>query len=92
MNSPSKPHPSRFTPSHNSQALSKLHDELAEFNDYCSFLCDAMPCLFSEEAEVDQHTILGARRHCHALKMKAEHLKERVQKLQQVALAQEESQ
>ncbi len=60
-----------------SAELVEFYDEIVEFNDYCSFLCDAMSSLFGEykDSEPDIHTILGAKRHCSWLKSRAEELK-----------------
>ncbi len=57
--------------------LTAFYDDFEAFNDYCSFLCDAMSSLFSEykDSEPDTHTIMGAKRHLHALKCQAEALK-----------------
>jgi hypothetical protein len=66
--------PSKTTPNLN-RDLIQLYDDLCEFNDYCSFLCDAVPGLLGEDCDVEAHTIFGARRHFSALKLKAEALK-----------------
>lgn len=57
--------------------LRTFYDDFEEFNDYCSFLCDAVSSLLSEykDNEPDLHTILGAKRHCSWLKVRAEELK-----------------
>lgn len=57
--------------------LAAFYDDFEEFNDYCSFLCDAISSLFCEyqDCEPDPHTILGAKRHCSWLKCRAEELK-----------------
>lgn len=56
--------------------LLTLYDDFVEFNDYCSFLCDAIPALFIEyaESEHDSHTVQGLKRHCGDLKERAERL------------------
>jgi hypothetical protein len=51
------------------QDLIQLYDNMCELNDYCSFLCDAVPGLFSEECDIDIHTVQGARRHFSQLKL-----------------------
>jgi hypothetical protein len=56
--------------------LLTVYDDFVEFNDYCSFLCEAIPALFVEyaESEHDSHTVQGLKRHCSDLKEKAEKL------------------
>ncbi|MFT7561043.1 MAG: hypothetical protein ACI93R_002968 [Flavobacteriales bacterium] len=56
--------------------LIELYDDFVEFNDYCSFLCDAIPSLFSEvtDGEPGTHTVMGLRRQCSDLKERAETL------------------
>jgi hypothetical protein len=56
--------------------LLTIYDDFVEFNDYCSFLCDAIPALFVEyaESEHDSHTVQGLKRHCSDLKEKSEKL------------------
>jgi len=72
LSKPSLPNP---PPPNLPRDLIQLYDDLAEFNDYCAFLCDAMPNLFTEDFDLDPHTIQGARRHCSDLKVRAEALK-----------------
>ena len=68
-------------PSFKRSDLSIFYDDLEEFNDYCSFLCDAMSALFCEyqDSEPDLHTILGARRQLSWVKCRAEQLKNELQ-------------
>ncbi|MFT7559727.1 MAG: hypothetical protein ACI93R_001642 [Flavobacteriales bacterium] len=56
--------------------LLTVYDDFVEFNDYCSFLCDAIPALFVEyaESERDSPTMQGLKRHCGDLKEKTEKL------------------
>lgn len=56
------------------EGLMAFCDDFVEFNDYCSFLCDAVSCLFNEaiQAEPDQYTVFGVKRHCSDLKAKSE--------------------
>lgn len=56
--------------------LTELHDDFMEFNDYCSFLCDAVSCLFTDsiDGEPDNHTVMGLKRHCDDLKERAKEL------------------
>ncbi len=63
-----------------------FYDKLEEFNDYCSFFCDAMSSLYTEttDCEPDIHTIMGARRHCHWIKSTAEELKIEMDKIQEL--------
>jgi len=75
---------STTTPNIN-QDLIQLYDNMCEFNDYCSFLCDAVPGLFSEECDIDIHTVQGARRHFSQLKLQAETLKIDLRGIQQRA-------
>jgi hypothetical protein len=65
------------------QDLVQLYDNFAEFTDYCSFLCDTVPGLFSEEFDLDDHTIQGVRRHFSWLKLRAEELKLDLDEIQQ---------
>jgi len=61
---------------HSEVDLLSVYDDYVEFNDYCSFLCDAIPALFVEYAESEHasHTVQGLKRHCSDLKEKAEKL------------------
>lgn len=54
----------------------EFYDDFLEFSDYCSFLCDAVSCLFADavEGEPDAHTVLGLKRQCGDLKERAEKL------------------
>jgi len=63
--------------------LVELYDDVVEFNDYCSFLCDAASCLFTDamEGEPDTHTVMGLKRHCNDLKERAEKLESMINNL-----------
>lgn len=58
-------------------------DEFSDFSGSCSFLFDAMPCLYTEAAEyeLDKNTILGLRKYCGELKEKLEYLEGRLEQL-----------
>ena len=64
-------------------SLVEFCDSFDEFNDYGSFLCDAMSSLFCEyqDCEPNIHTILGAKRHCRWLKGRASVLKEELKEI-----------
>ena len=65
--------------------LLTVYDDFVEFNDYCSFLCDAIPALFVEyaESEHDSHTVQGLKRYCSDLKERSEKLESRLNTLYQ---------
>ena len=48
--------------------LLTLHDELTEFSDQCSFLCDAFACIPAQEEVIDAETIRGVSYFAHWMK------------------------
>ena len=48
--------------------LLTLYDELTEFSDQCSFLCDAFTCIPAQEGAIDAETINGISYYAHWMK------------------------
>jgi hypothetical protein len=48
--------------------LLTLHDELTEFSDQCSFLCDAFACIPAQEEVIDAESIRGISYFAHWMK------------------------
>ena len=48
--------------------LLTLHDELTEFSDQCSFLCDAFACIPAHEEVIDAESIRGISYFAHWMK------------------------
>jgi hypothetical protein len=55
--------------------LLTLHDELTEFSDQCSFLCDAFACIPSQEEVIDAETIKGISYYAHWMKRRIRKMK-----------------
>ncbi len=75
-----------------SQDLLQLYDEITEFNDYCSFLCDAFSCLVAEEGGMEVSTVQGFSRQSDGMKRQMETLKEKLKKIHQKACIQNKKQ
>ena len=61
------------------------YDEFTEFNDYCSFLCDAFASIVSQEEIIDEDTIRGLRRCSSWMKHRAQEIKAELKEIQQRA-------
>lgn len=48
--------------------LLTLHDELTEFSDQCSFLCDAFACIPAQKEAIDAESIRGISYFAHWMK------------------------
>ncbi len=53
-----------------------LFDEIAMFNDNCSFLCDAFSGIVAQEEEIDERTIRGIDRSSNWIKKKVGEFKQ----------------
>lgn len=58
-----------------------LYDEVAEFNDYCAFLCDAAACLVVENDCLDKSTAHGLGRFSHDIKRGMDALKSKLRQI-----------
>lgn len=58
-----------------------LYDEVAEFNDYCAFLCDAVACLVVEDDYIDKATARGLSRFSHDIKQRMGALKSKLKQI-----------
>ena len=65
------------TPEIEKRDLLNFNNSFTEFNEHCSFLCDAISALLYEykDNEPDEDTLMGASRQLSRLKYKAEALK-----------------
>lgn len=61
-----------------SKDLLRLYDEFTEFQDRCSFLCDAFACILARHEYVDENTINGFSYYAHWLKQQVVGFKERL--------------
>ena len=66
--------------------LINLYDEFTEFNDYCSFLCDAFACIISQEEVIDEDTIKGLSRCSSWMKQRVKEIKAELNEIQQMAV------
>ena len=55
--------------------LLTLQDELTEFSDQCSFLCDAFACIPAQEEVIDAETIRGVSYFAHWMKRRIRKMK-----------------
>ena len=55
--------------------LLTLYDELTEFSDQCSFLCDAFACIPAQEEVIDDETIRGISYYAHWMKRRIRKMK-----------------
>lgn len=55
--------------------LLHFYEEFVEFQDYCSFMCEAFASLAAEENYLDTSTAMGASRFCHWIKRRMHELK-----------------
>jgi hypothetical protein len=60
------------------QDILQLYDEFAEFNDRCSFLCDAFAGIVANPEYIDENTIHGFSRYSDWLKHKIVEFKARL--------------
>lgn len=58
-----------------------FYDEVAEFNDYCAFLCDAVACLVVENDCIDKTTAHGLGRFSHDIKRGMDALKSKLRQI-----------
>ena len=63
------------------QRLIQLYDELAIFNENCSFLCDAFTNIIADCEGLDTATVLGAERQAQWLKKRINSFKDELQKI-----------
>lgn len=68
-----------------SAALTDLYDEVLEFTDECSFLCDAYAALAVQNDSFDNNTASGISMSAHMLKQKAATIQQRVREVHDLA-------
>ena len=62
-----------------------FYDDFVEFQDYCSFMCEAFSSLASEDNFMDESTAMGASRFCHWMKRRMHQLKGDLKKIHKKA-------
>lgn len=67
--------------------LLSLYDEITEFNDCCTFLCDAFCSLAAEEHALDTSTVEGLKCFSYWIKQRMETVKARLKDIQERAVA-----
>lgn len=68
-----------------SEALLKLYDNMADYNDCSGFLYDAVAALVAQEEALDERTLEGIRHMTRWMKGKTEALKEELRALRERA-------
>lgn len=63
--------------------LVRLYDEFAEFQDHCSFLCDAFACIVANHEYADESTINGFSHYSHWLKQQVIYFRARLKQIQE---------
>ena len=68
--------------------LLHFYDEFVEFQDYCSFMCEAFASLATEENYLDTSTAMGASRFCQWMKRRMQELRGDLKKIHEKAYIQ----
>lgn len=68
--------------------LLTLYDDLAEFQDQCSFLCDAFASIVTQEEIIDRETVRGASIYAQWIKERVKQMKEELKPIYEEVSAQ----
>jgi len=68
--------------------LLRFYDRFVEFNDDCSFMCDALVALAADEEYLDPNTAIGASRYCDWVKSRIKGLEKELKQIHEKAWAQ----
>lgn len=68
-----------------------FYDEFVEFQDYCSFMCEAFASLAAEEHYMDTSSAMGASRFCYWIKRRMQELKGDLKKIHEKAHSQSQN-
>jgi len=61
----------------------RLYDEFSEFNDRCSFLCDAFAGIVANHEEIDENTIHGCSLYSNWLKQQIGYYNTKLRRIQE---------
>lgn len=65
--------------------LLHFYDDIAELNDYCAFMCDALTRMPLKEGQLDEASIMGASRLCGWMKHRMRALKADLKRIHEKA-------
>jgi len=71
--------------------LLRFYDRFVEFNDDCSFMCDALVALAANEEYLDQNTAIGAGRYCDRVKSRIKVLEKELKGIHEKAWVQDKT-
>jgi len=71
--------------------LLRFYDRFVEFNDDCSFMCDALVALAANEEYLDPNTAIGASRYCDWVKSRIKELEKELKGIHEKAWAKEQT-
>jgi hypothetical protein len=74
-----------------SKELVRLYDEFTEFQDRCSFLCDAFACTVADNEYLDESTSNGFSYYSHWMKQQLAYFKARLKQIHESSRSESES-